>query len=49
MNEEKVLLSTILRKYRVTAVETPETIAVTGEVIIRPLKGMLMKLQPRNS
>lgn len=48
MNEEKTLLSTLLRKYKVKAVETPETIKAISEVILRPIDGMFLHLQPRS-
>lgn len=48
MNEEKSLLSAILRKYKVTAVETPETITIISEIILRPLHGMYLRLEPRS-
>lgn len=48
MNEEKTLLSTILRKYKVKAVETPESITMISEIILKPLHGMFVRLEPRS-
>lgn len=48
MNEEKSLLSAILRKYRVKAVDTPESVTMISEIILRPLYGMFLRLEPRS-
>lgn len=48
MNEEKTLISAILRKYKVTAVETPETIVMTADVILKPFHGMFLRFEHRS-
>nr|AZP56670.1 CYP4c3 [Locusta migratoria migratoria] len=42
--EEKIVLSTILRNFRIQSLEKPENIKVTGELILRPKGGMEVKL-----
>lgn len=49
MNEEKTVLATILRKYKVTSVQRPEEVAVIPEIILRPLHGMFLRLEPRKA
>lgn len=46
--EEKVIVSQILRRFQVTSVHQLEDIKILGELILRPAKGMWLKLQTRN-
>ncbi|RXG71172.1 cytochrome P450 4c3 [Armadillidium vulgare] len=46
--EEKVILSTFLRKYKVESLETMEDLKLTGDIILRPVKEMKVKIFPRN-
>ncbi|ESO93310.1 hypothetical protein LOTGIDRAFT_206515 [Lottia gigantea] len=48
MLEEKVLLSTIFRNFNVESVQKREELDPTGELILRPESGILVKLTPRN-
>ncbi|KAK9744576.1 Cytochrome P450 [Popillia japonica] len=47
MYEEKTVLATIVNRYKITAMETPETITVTADLILRPMNGVILKLQKR--
>ncbi|XP_068211245.1 cytochrome P450 4C1-like [Palaemon carinicauda] len=47
MMEEKIILSHILRKFRVESQETREQVQVLGELILRPETGNHLKLFPR--
>ena len=44
MNEEKVLLSAIFRRFRVQSMQTREQLRPTVELIMRPTNGILVKL-----
>ncbi|XP_075217292.1 cytochrome P450 4c3 isoform X2 [Lycorma delicatula] len=46
--EEKSVASSILRKYRVEAVDRREDLTLLGELILRPKNGIRLKLYPRN-
>ncbi|KAL0132787.1 hypothetical protein PUN28_000482 [Cardiocondyla obscurior] len=46
--EEKIVLSAILRKWRVKSVKTFDTIKYGGSVILRPSESVLMYLIPKN-
>ncbi|XP_077286806.1 cytochrome P450 4c3 isoform X2 [Arctopsyche grandis] len=45
--EEKTVLSTLLRKYRVESTERREDITLLGELILRPKNGLQLKIYPR--
>ncbi|KAK8720436.1 hypothetical protein OTU49_013325, partial [Cherax quadricarinatus] len=45
--EEKILVSNILRKYRVESVTRREDLRILGELILRPENGNILKLTPR--
>ncbi|XP_069937623.1 cytochrome P450 4c3 [Cherax quadricarinatus] len=45
--EEKILLSNILRKFRVESVTRQEDLLILGELILRPENGNTLKLTPR--
>lgn len=46
--EEKMVISTVLRNYRVESTQKKEDIVLLAELILRPEKGLLVKLFPRN-
>lgn len=46
--EEKVVLSSILRKWRVKSVKTLETIHNGGSLIYRPAEDVLIHFTPKN-
>ncbi|XP_066945976.1 cytochrome P450 4C1-like [Macrobrachium rosenbergii] len=48
MMEEKVILSHVLRNFRVESQETRGQVEVLGELILRPAKGNHLKLYPRS-
>ncbi|GAU98809.1 hypothetical protein RvY_09902 [Ramazzottius varieornatus] len=45
--EEKVILSTLLRHFRIESIETPAEMQVHGELIMRPVNGIQVKLTKR--
>jgi cytochrome P450 len=45
--EEKVLLANILRKFEIKSLKTIEQVNPVGDLIIRPLNGIPVKLTPR--
>ncbi|XP_047121106.1 cytochrome P450 4C1-like [Schistocerca piceifrons] len=45
--EEKTVLSYILRNYRVETVEKLEDLKLIGELVLRPFKGVFLRLTPR--
>jgi cytochrome P450 family 4 len=47
--EEKAVISSILRKYRVEAVDRREDLTLLGELILRPKHGLRIKIFPRIS
>jgi len=47
MMEEKVVLATILRYFDVEACQSREELRPLGELILRPEKGIWIKLQRR--
>jgi hypothetical protein len=47
--EEKVVISSLLRKYRVEAVDRREDLTLMGELILRPKHGLRIKIFPRTS
>ncbi|RXG61450.1 cytochrome P450 4c3 [Armadillidium vulgare] len=46
--EEKVVLSTFLRKYKVKSLEKIKDLKLVGDVILRPEKDTILKIFPRN-
>ncbi|KAL7646988.1 UNVERIFIED_CONTAM: hypothetical protein RMT77_002245 [Armadillidium vulgare] len=46
--EEKIVLSTFLRKYRIESIEKREDLKLVGDLILRPEEGTLVKIFPRN-
>ncbi|XP_046392776.1 cytochrome P450 4c3 isoform X2 [Ischnura elegans] len=49
MLEEKALVSSVLRKYRVKAVDRREDLTLLGELILRPKNGLRIQLFPRKT
>nr|XP_022907354.1 cytochrome P450 4C1-like [Onthophagus taurus] len=49
MYEEKTILAYILKHYKVTAIESQETVKPMMELILRPKNGLLVKLESRKS
>jgi cytochrome P450 family 4 len=47
--EEKAVISSLLRKYRVEAVDRREDLTLMGELILRPKHGLRIKIFPRTS
>lgn len=47
--EVKSLISGILRKYKLTAVDTPETITMYQDIILRPKDCLKIKFDPRST
>jgi cytochrome P450 family 4 len=47
--EEKVVISSLLRKYRIEAVDRREDLTLMGELILRPKHGLRIKIFPRTS
>ncbi|XP_021922017.1 cytochrome P450 4c3 isoform X2 [Zootermopsis nevadensis] len=45
--EEKAVIASILRKYRVEAVDRRENLTLLGELILRPKHGLRIKIFPR--
>ena len=48
MNEEKVLLSAILRNFNIEACQSANELRPMGELILRPEHGIWVKLTARN-
>ncbi|XP_014250199.1 cytochrome P450 4c3 isoform X2 [Cimex lectularius] len=46
--EEKVVVSTVLRKYRVKAVDRRENLVLLGELVLRPKNGLYIAISPRD-
>ncbi|RXG54048.1 cytochrome P450 4C1 [Armadillidium vulgare] len=46
--EEKVILSTFLRNFRVESTQNVQDLNLVGELILRPEKETLVKIYPRN-
>ena len=46
--EEKVVLASILRKFKITAMQKREELEPDMELILRPSKGIIVKLEPRD-
>ena len=47
--EEKVMLSTFLRRFKVRSEETLEELQVLGELITRPMNGVKVQLTVRDT
>ncbi|GJQ72806.1 hypothetical protein Trydic_g1456 [Trypoxylus dichotomus] len=47
MYEEKTILASIVNRYKITALESQETIKLVGELILRPMNGVILKLARR--
>lgn len=45
--EEKAVISTVLRKYKIEAVDRREDLTLLGELILRPKDGLRVKITPR--
>lgn len=45
--EEKCIIASILRKFKVTALEKMEDLVLMNELILRPMSGVKVKLEPR--
>ncbi|KRT80980.1 cytochrome P450, partial [Oryctes borbonicus] len=48
MFEEKTLLASIVKKYKITATETQDTIKLIAELVLRPMNGIILKLEKRH-
>ncbi|KAF2345273.1 Cytochrome P450 [Trinorchestia longiramus] len=46
--EEKVVLATILRRFRLRSVDDPQQMGVMGELILRPKRGIRVQMWPRD-
>ncbi|XP_016932948.4 cytochrome P450 4c3 [Drosophila suzukii] len=46
--EEKAVISTVLRKYKIEAVDRREDLTLLGELILRPKDGLRVKITPRD-
>jgi len=49
MIEEKVLLTYIFRKFKVTSLQTRNELRPCGELILRPEKGIFVSMERRSS
>jgi hypothetical protein len=47
MLEEKVVLSSVLRKLRLQSLDTGEDVPLLLELILRPKDGLRIKISPR--
>ncbi|KAK9744644.1 Cytochrome P450 [Popillia japonica] len=47
MYEEKTMLSSLINRYKVTAVDTREDIKFSIGLVLKPLKGIILKLERR--
>lgn len=45
--EEKAVISTVLRKYKIESVDRREDLTLLGELILRPKDGLRVKITPR--
>jgi len=45
--EEKVVLAKVLQKFKITSLQKPEDITLLTELILRPLEGILVRLESR--
>ena len=45
--EEKAVLSTVLRKYKIESVDRREDLTLLGELILRPKDGLRVKITKR--
>ena len=48
MMEEKIILSTILRKFNVSAVTKPQEISLLAELVLRPKYGLHVQFSKRS-
>jgi hypothetical protein len=46
--EEKSIISSVLRHYKIEAVDRREDLTLLGELILRPKDGLLVKITPRS-
>lgn len=46
--EEKIVISTVLRQFRIETVDKLEDINLMNEIILRPEAGVRVKLYPRH-
>lgn len=47
LNEEKTVIASVIRKYKVQSLETQEQIKLIAELILRPQNGIKLRLTPR--
>jgi len=47
MLEEKCVIATVLRNFRIEAVNRRENLILLGELILRPKDGLTIKITPR--
>lgn len=46
--EEKIVISTVLRQFRIETVDKLEDLKLMNEIILRPETGVQVKLYPRH-
>lgn len=47
MLEEKCVIATVLRNYKIESVDRREDLILLGELILRPKDGLTVKVTPR--
>lgn len=47
LNEEKTVIASVIRKYRVQSLEAQQDIKLIAELILRPQNGVKLRLEPR--
>lgn len=47
MLEEKVVISTVIRNYKIEAVDRREDLTLLGELVLRPKDGLAVKITKR--
>ncbi|KAK9744653.1 Cytochrome P450 [Popillia japonica] len=45
--EEKTILSSLINRYKIVAIETPEKIRMAADLVLRPINGTVLKLERR--
>lgn len=48
LNEEKTVIASIIRKYKLQSLETQEDMKLIAELILRPQSGIKFRMEPRN-
>ncbi|KAA0189572.1 Cytochrome P450 CYP4 [Hyalella azteca] len=47
--EEKVILASVLRRFTIKSLHRPHELRMMGEIILRPKRGVMLKMWPRNN